>query len=470
MKVLRYVGPDGSQAEEYREVLQASDRIVIDSLARGANVITRFEINGKPLAVSLDARMRDLLDFAVAVYIADELEPRKRAHDGWTRSFDFVFPVKEPSAWSAASERLYRCLNKLSGDEYFFTWLERSKLPALGRHRAKLPRGYDAVCLFSGGIDSLLGAFKLIAEGRRVLLVGHQADGTAASAQTALARSLRTNFPDKVSLIQCRVSQGSSANPRYALPIKCEDTHRPRSFLFLSIAVVIAAAAKINDIYIPENGLIALNPPLQISRIGSLSTRTAHPIFLSQFLEFLAQANIFRGTIRNPFLYESKTDMLRTLDPALAEVVLRSVSCARPQRYQDRGVRHCGYCVPCVYRRVAMMGANLDRPKDYAFDVFAEFARLTSHTQADFKALVQFANRVVSATPAGRDLIVLSHGHFSPEVGVHIGLASARDYSPWSEMLLRWAEDFLEKLSLMGSSETKAIVGTPAAWRKMQPA
>jgi 7-cyano-7-deazaguanine synthase in queuosine biosynthesis len=376
----------------------------------------------------------------------------------------------DPARWDAATSSLTGCLRKLSGDEITFTWPARSKITGLGSHRAKLPRGFDAVCLFSGGVDSLLGAFRLVSDGKKVLLVGHQADGTAASAQTQLAAALRQNFPKQVALIQCRVSRGWTASPRFPLPEKCEDTHRPRSFLFLGVAIAVANAAGIGDIYIPENGLIALNPPLQISRIGSLSTRTAHPIFLTRFLDFLQGARLYAGSIRNPFLYQSKTDMLRELDPALSQAVVRSVSCARPQRYKDRGVRHCGYCVPCVYRRVSLMAAGLDRAGEYAFDVYNDLPSMTPTTQADFKALVQFAQRVTSATPATRDLIVLSHGYFPHDVGARIGPAPAPDYSPWSEMMLRWAGDFLDRLDALASSRTREIVGLPRPARSVQPA
>src|SRR5262249_34675144 len=150
---------------------------------------------------------------------------------------------------------------------------------------------------------------------------------------------------------QCRVARSKNVKPAFVLPPKVEDSHRPRSFLFLSLAVAIARVTNITHVYIPENGLIALNPPLQVSRIGSHSTRTAHPVFLTRFLKFLRSANLFEGTIQNPFLYLSKTDMLRGLDPSLIPLVTRSVSCSHPSRYHDEGVRHCGYCVPCMYRR-----------------------------------------------------------------------------------------------------------------------
>lgn len=469
MQFLRFVGLNGCDGNDYREALGSGERVVIDTLRQGGNVSLRFKVNDRPLQVVPDATTRDFLDLAVSVYIADEVSARKHAPDGWNRPFDLLFPVKEPTRWEAATGPLAATLAKLSGDEFSFAWPERSALPSLGKHRLGLPMGFDSVCLFSGGIDSLLGAYKLIAEGKKVLLVGHQADPTAASAQKTLAWELMKNFPGQAHLIQCRVARSTIERPRYKLPEKVEETHRPRSFLFLAIAIAVARAARIDDIYIPENGLIALNSPLQVSRVGTLSTRTAHPAYLGLFLDSASRVGAYQGTIRNPFLYESKTDMLRGLDPALKASVLRSVSCARPSRYKQMKVRHCGYCVPCIYRRVALMAADLDSPQDYAFDVFRGLSGLTRHKQADFRALVDFAGRIVSANNTGRDLMVLAHGWFPADIGGRIGPAAATDHAPWSDMMLRWAEDFLDRVASLSTAETKAIVGTRPISRAAVP-
>ena len=48
-------------------------------------------------------------------------------------------------------------------------------------------------------------------------------------------------------------------------------------------AHVIAIASGMGhhvDLYVPENGVISLNIPLTVMRLGSLSTRTTHPYFM----------------------------------------------------------------------------------------------------------------------------------------------------------------------------------------------
>ena len=459
MRLMRHVGQGGCAAPEYAEAITGGDRTVIDTLPDGKrNVTLQLRLNGKPLKLQADGATRDLLDLAVAVYIGDELVPRRKSPDGWTRSFDYLVPVQDPTSWAKSTDVLRRTLTQLAGDNFSFTWPGRGELPPLGRHRQSLPEGYDAVCLFSGGVDSLLGAYQLISEGRRVLLVGHQADPTTAGVQKKLANVLREHFPTRAAFIQCRVSRSSTRVPRFALPKKVEESHRPRSFLFLSIAVAVARAAGIKEVYIPENGLIALNSSLQISRLGSLSTRTAHPIFLSNLIEFLTAAGLYDGAIKNPFLYDSKTDMIRDFEPPLRELVVRSISCARPSRYKNLHVNHCGYCVPCVYRRVAFMEGGLDRPADYAYDVFTGLGGLSKHKQADFRALVDFAGRVVSSTTMEREMMVLAHGAFPPEVGTLLGPRPADGYSPWTNMMLRWAKDFLVKVRGGVNADVREII------------
>lgn len=460
MKAIRHVGkPKGMVAEYGLRLAGDSNAAVIDTLPPKANVTVRMELDGSPLQVDFAPLTRDFLDLATLVYTLDEVELRKDSPDYWSRNFDVLFPVKTPAIWEKCRDGLNQTLRTLAGDDYRFQWCPRPALAGYGSHRRRLPRGFDAACLFSGGLDSFLGAYRLLSEGKKLILVGHQADGAAASAQTELAGFLRLEFPKKLILVQCRVARAQKMEQRYPLPEKCEESHRPRSFLFLALAIAIANAAKLKQVYIPENGLIALNPPLGKSRLGTLSTRTAHPKFLGELAGFLATAGIYTGKIRNPFLFASKTDMMKGLPAKLAAPLKRSVSCARPTRYQDLGVRHCGYCVPCIYRRVAMVELGLDEPASYAFDLFADLAAVDAAKRLDFRSLVAFAQRMISGTPLQRELTVLAHGAFPLSAAAQFGPASTNSYAIWGDMLQRWSKDFLDKLDILASIKTKQLLG-----------
>ena len=106
-----------------------------------------------------------------------------------------------------------------------------------------------------------------------------------------------------------------------------------------------------------------------------------------------------------------------------------------------------------------MMETGLDRPKDYAFDAFKAFPRLSARKQSDLRGLVGFAKRIVAGSDAEREMMVVGHGYFPPDVGARIGPSAAKDYSPWVDMLTRWATDFLKKTNAESSAGTKQLLG-----------
>lgn len=455
MSFTRYVGTENCAASRYQEAVENGTDVVIDWISPTANAAVALRLDGKPLDPDIKGGVLDFLDLGIFVYLTDEMVGRAQAFDYWTRSIPCLLPVDDPDKWRRSQRLLKETLRILSNDLWEFEWLQLDGIPAARSHRLHLPENCDAVCLFSGGIDSLLGAVRLLDDKRKVLLVGHQAEGQAARAQTSLADMLRKLYPGQVRLVQCRVSRSLCCTPQFTLAPKIERSHRPRSFLFLALGVAIAAKCGIAHVFMPENGFMALNVPLQKSRAGALSTRTAHPSFMLKFAQLAQEIAGFTGCIRNPYLVQSKTDMLRNIPTALRPLILRSVSCARPSQYNDRSVRHCGYCVPCIHRRIALMEADLDSAKQYAFDVLKDFPSLDHNKQQDFRAVVRFARWVTQASTAQLQTAILSHGHFPADVGGTIGVDATTSYDPWIEMLRRWANDFVSKVRDKGSASTR---------------
>lgn len=460
---VRYVGTarSCSEANYLSAIAGRDDYVVLDPSSRNRNITVEFSCDGDAVHLPLPPLQRDFLDLAACVFVADELVSRDRSADHWTRDLNFLVPVRDPNLWEESRVRVEDTLATISGDAFSFRWLPRSRIVTPVRHRKTLPTGFDTVCLFSGGIDPLLGANALLKEGRRVLLVGHQADATTASSQTRLASALKRRFGNRVCFLQCRVAQSLSPNARYALPDKAENSHRPRSFLFLALAVVAASIRNVDLVVIPENGLIGLNVPLQRSRLGTLSTRTAHPRFLMMLRETLRTLGLYDGALRNPFLAQSKTDLLARLDPVLRSEVTQTVSCAKTGRVRwsgRRGIHHCGFCVPCIYRRVAMASAGLDSSSHYENDVFRKLATLAPTRQADLRALVQFAKRVTSSTNAERLLTVTSHGYFPPEELNALGDGSIDSFAPMADMILRWSSQFLLYLRSACTVQTRRLL------------
>src|SRR5690606_4084156 len=98
-------------------------------------------------------------------------------------------------------------------------------------------------------------------------------------------------------------------------PHKSERSQRARSLIFLAYGVLLATSLKRYEmgksvpLYICENGFISINPPLALDRLGSLSTRTTHPVFLSLIQKLLDEAGL-KVKLHNPYQFLTKGEML----------------------------------------------------------------------------------------------------------------------------------------------------------------
>jgi hypothetical protein len=150
-----------------------------------------------------------------------------------------------------------------------------------------------------------------------------------------------------------------------------ETSQRARSLIFITFGVLVATTLRryldgdAVPLYVCENGFIAINPPLTGGRLGSLSTRTAHPEFLSRLQRILDAAGL-RVTIENPYAAKTKGEMLRgCADQTLLKAeAVRSTSCGRFQRFN---YRQCGRCVPCQVRRAAFIEWGIPDTTDYVY-------------------------------------------------------------------------------------------------------
>jgi len=143
---------------------------------------------------------------------------------------------------------------------------------------------------------------------------------------------------------------------------------------------------------VPENGWISLNPPLSLNRLGTYSTRTTHPHFLSGLTSLWRDAGLVHP-LRNPYQDRGKGEILARCgnQALLQELAPFSVSCARPvaSRWARQAAGSCGYCYPCLIRRAALHWMGWDRGSDYLLDALATPEVLHHRTKGrDLRALL----------------------------------------------------------------------------------
>lgn len=317
----------------------------------------------------------DLAVVSALINAADTRVSRAlNAQNGWSREIDVIAPVSDPQLWSSQADLLSRLLRFLSGDYFRFVFRPR---PAGFEQIVEAPKslpldGHDEVALFSGGLDSLIGAIDLLMEGRTPLLVSHYWDSETSKAQQALLNQLDARFPKAIHR-SLRVRLGF--NKHEVNTGELENSQRGRSFLFFSLAAMAASATGVSRIVVPENGFIGLNVPLDPLRLGALSTRTTHPHYMAEFNRLLAGIGL-SIELFNPYRHMTKGEMaLQCKDKAFLERLLPiSMSCSSPAKARYRGMspRHCGTCVPCLIRRASVRAgfpSAITDPTSYTTDL-----------------------------------------------------------------------------------------------------
>lgn len=304
------------------------------------------------------ARAWDFLSLALSVVVADTAGLRGRSPDGWTREFDLEVAVTDAAFWNSQQKSIEHFLAFLTTDLWRVHFIEGGShlpLPA----QPVVPEE-DCVVLLSGGLDSLVGTIDLVAGGKKPFLVSQLVRGDARN-QELFAAKIGTG------LRHIQLNHNVHV-PNPEVP----PTQRARSLVFLAYGVLAATALasyadseKVVPLYMCENGLISVNPPLTGGRLGSLSTRTTHPVFL-QAIQHLLMAAELRVQIKNPYQFKTKGEMLVECmnQELLQKLATLSTSCGRFKRF---GYKHCGRCMPCQIRRAAFLIWGIIDTTEYVF-------------------------------------------------------------------------------------------------------
>lgn len=293
----------------------------------------------------------DFLAIALSAFAADRFVVRAGSANGWTRVIGLKVALSDPAPWHPLASRVAEALRFLTGDIWQVSFTDGgTPVPNI----AQKAHDRELVSLFSGGLDSFLGALWLDSTGRKPFLVS-QGSPKEISPQVTLAREL--------GLYDHRF-EGRVAE-RWRQPY--EGSTRARSILFFGYGVLAASAAGLDEVLVPENALIAINPPFTRRRMGSLSTRTTHPHFITLLNALWADAGI-PVTLRNPFYNLTKGEMLANArHPNLSELASTSYSCGKGKRANGQ----CGRCVPCLIRRASFVAADVDDNTHYLNELHA---------------------------------------------------------------------------------------------------
>lgn len=290
----------------------------------------------------------DFNTIALSVAAADRSIKRNTSADGWTRQIDLTIYLVNPNTWNQVKDNLEKTLRFLTGDFWYLKFKDGGITPPY----AKKLKYYnvDCISLLSGGIDSLAGAIDLTMENHKPIFVSQKVRGEVES-QKNYSKRIRSKSPHFL------------WSHKIHLPgLESEGSTRGRSITFFSFAALATSAISPQnespiDIFIPENGFISLNIPLNSGRLGSFSTKTTHPIYLAGIQKIWDRLG-FKLKLLMPYEFKTKGEIILECKnkDLLKELINDTVSCGKYRRHNRQ---HCGSCVPCIVRRAAYRKARI---------------------------------------------------------------------------------------------------------------
>lgn len=333
------------------------------------------------------ARVRTLIELALGTYAADRLVnrgPTGAEEDGEemlkSRQIQLLYPVADVEQWRPIESELNHAISFISRDNFQYRFInaldeKRSTDEGDSRRREQLPEA-DSVALFSGGLDSLGGRFHLVDEGHNPQFVSVDHGQNVGH----LVRNLDHLFDGN--LISIGVDEDFSAT---------EDTQFTRSFMYFAFAVAVAVALDVDDIYVPENGVLARFSSLES---GWTTTRTVHPLFVKSMNRILDELfHDYELEITNPFINYTKGEVVNCI--ANKEDIFLTRTCPHPRELSSKKDAtgrpyNCGECVPCLIRLIGLVNSEHDvQPDELLVDknhfVDFDFSTVSAETiaQAD---------------------------------------------------------------------------------------
>ena len=372
-------------SQEYQ--MQADLKLLINRNASEVKLDSIF-MQLKRLKLEPSELAMDLLIIACSMYAADtRIRRLKFSDDSWTREIELFIPVSDPNMWETQKERLEQIFRFLTGDLWKLNFRPRVQLQSIipkGKlSRFGMPYSTNTVCLFSGGMDSFIGAIDLISSGTLPLLLGHAKSADVSPYQKSCEAALKRAYPQ----MPLKRIYAFLRIPKINLFNTEEKTERGRSFLFLTLGGMCASAlSPQSKLIVPENGLISLNLPLTPLRVGSHSTRTTHPYYMN-LMQGLFNDLQLGVIINNPYQLKTKGEMLEECANIHLVETAKTMSCSHPAGRHGEGTKHCGYCVPCLIRKAAFLKANAVDSQDYKVNIDAP---LTLNTAAKRDNIIAF--------------------------------------------------------------------------------
>lgn len=311
--------------------------------------------------MSEDERCRacDVVNVMLAVFDGD-ISTNGNANNKSARQIAITAKVYDVEKWNDSNSKLVELLNWVSGD-WFTVSFEKNE-EAFDTFLLEIPSSQkQCITLFSGGLDSLAGAYYNYSNNISSDYVGYVNKSEERTHQIQLQSFYSQVFSTDGSEIDIRNKYQKQ---------KTFFFQSTRSLLYLSLAISRAISNGTKEIRMYENGILSLNP-----EFGRYTTKTTHPktIFLYNELLMSLGSDI---RILNKFEYQTKGEIIANMNLEFKSQIKNTFTCGKSRAGRDYNhTGQCGTCIPCILRKISL--ASHDN-EGYDTKYFVDYENVTS--------------------------------------------------------------------------------------------
>ncbi|WP_066303979.1 7-cyano-7-deazaguanine synthase [Bacillus sp. FJAT-29814] len=358
------------------------------------------------------------LDFVTimgSIYCADIYESKVGDRP---RTINLDIPLFRPNIWENAKRDIEQLANWVSGDEYNLSFYE-NKLEPFENITLSINSDLNTT-LFSGGLDSLSGAFFNYKNGVKSDYIGFINKNEEATRQRKIAEFYR-----KINSAESKILLIDKPNLR-----KNTYTQATRSLLYMALAVANAFFNNSNEVYLYENGILSLNPEIS----GRFTTKTTHPKTIYMYNNILFNQN-FDIKINHPFMFETKGQIIDNMDKNFKSQIKYTFTCGQSRTHPERIHKgQCGICIPCLLRKISIAAYDNEEYDDkYYYDYNIKYSDITEIVyRKDYESNIQY---------------FMDYFYLIREKRIHLEMDVKKEYYQGIEDYLIRNKQMLEKFS-----------------------
>ena len=218
----------------------------------------------------------------------------------------------------------------------------------------------DSVFLFSGGLDSIAGVANIISQGckSKGIFVSHGSGQLTSLLEKRLIPFLKNM---EVPICHVSVSRGSKG------------VQQLRGLLYFILGGLFARENGTNKLIVSEVVPTMYQP---IYDILDEVTLTTHPTVIYLAKELFSVSFGFKLDVRLQFSNLTKSEALAQvpMESNLTKVLKSTNSCRNTMFVNHPETTHCGECLGCIIRRIAMILNGFEQPIEryYAWDILVK--------------------------------------------------------------------------------------------------